>query len=783
MGKENRDNLREEEIVKQILKKAESTPVPLSLSPEMIVKRLPEKKPRSLYQKLSPYALAAVACIALVITGNAAVKEYLSGRSVQPISSEYLSSRYFEESEEESKEESTASLSSLPDVGSEENSAATQESLPPDTGFSEENEISPNSGSSQTASDEDGKKHPPENPIIHDPDPNSSSANGPSLGEPPSEDDSFKPESSGQNSVLPDLSSSGNAQEEDEPSKEEESHRYPAVDPSYTESENSDPEPEESKEPEENGKPEESVGSIVSEILASSSVDSGKNQVLASPMGKFMTVAREVGILAAEASPYQAVYDALVSYTGDGKVTVFSDALFEQEKECVFLSGSYALAVVEGETGPALRVYDLKDGGGLIGEEPVKVQLSQSEETASLSLAEVFYQNGILAVVTEAAALSGQQYTAVSFYQFADGVLSYQNTLFQSGSYLASKVYASQLYLVTDFIPVSGYTLDQPSAFMPGYGSGGTFYQLSVNDIDISESGVSGYRVLGAMPMGSASYYVDTVALAGGGKGLYLGDQGIYLFGDSEEKGVPRTVISKYTIDKGAFSFNGETAVYGSMLYDTVSAKETDGSLSVLTQSSDGTLILTRFDPSLDYVGECSAAVDSTVRLAFFEKGNAYYLAGGQICTLSFTGTEEAPALDTIFRKDTSVPFVEGYELELVLGEEGLSIDIISFTDGILSTASLLPKEEGIEDFLGLQYHPDTNLISFTVTQRNKEGNAETNCYLYRYTGGFELVAKVPCGSLYETKVVLGDMLYLVNDTGITAVQISTGMVLWNDLF
>ena len=792
MGKENRDSLWKEEIVEQILKKAESTPVPLSVSPEMMMKRLPDKKPRSLYRRLSPYALAAVTCIALVITGNAAVKEYLSGRSIQPISSsEYIRVDNSEESREESEWNASSSASSA-FSSSEDSSVSSEESS-----HTESSAKAPESSSSSESGEENtGKKHPPENPIIHDPDGNSfaSSFPGPALGEPPSEENTSEENTSEESGS--ETASEENSKPVSEPSREEndwepsgttssDSNEEPDIEENSG-SESGDAGKEESEsvssKPQDGEESSETVSNPSNTISESAGIL--KNEILSSPLGKFMSMAHQVGVFVAVASPYQGVFDALTQNVGEEAVTIFTEEPFSEEKEPVFFSGGYGLTVIEGETGPALRVYDLAESStGVLGEYPVTVQLSAAEETVSLSLRDVFYENGILAVVTEVETLSGNVYTAASFYQFSNALPVYQNTLFQSGKYLAGRVYASQLYLVTDYFPLSGYTLENPDSFMPSYGAGGVSSRLSANDVDLSESGVGGYRVLGAMPMGTSPYYVDIVALAGGGKGLYLADRGIYLFGASEEKGVPRTVISKYTIDKGAFFFAGETAVYGSMLYHTASAGENLGSLFLLTQSGDGTLVFTQFDPSLGYVAEISTIVESTVRVAMFRQGTVYYLSGGQVHTLSFTGESESLSSDVVLGEKDAIPFVEGYELELVSDETGLSLAITSLAEGTLYSSLLIPAEEGVGAYTGLQFDPATNLIFFTAQKTTGEGVTETFCYLYRYTGGFEPVAKIPCGALYEWGTISGDRLYLVNENNITAIQISTGTVLWNDSF
>ena len=314
---------------------------------------------------------------------------------------------------------------------SEDSSVSSEESS-----HTESSAKAPESSSSSESGEENtGKKHPPENPIIHDPDGNSfaSSFPGPALGEPPSEENTSEENTSEESGS--ETASEENSKPVSEPSREEndwepsgttssDSNEEPDIEENSG-SESGDAGKEESEsvssKPQDGEESSETVSNPSNTISESAGIL--KNEILSSPLGKFMSMAHQVGVFVAVASPYQGVFDALTQNVGEEAVTIFTEEPFSEEKEPVFFSGGYGLTVIEGETGPALRVYDLAESStGVLGEYPVTVQLSAAEETVSLSLRDVFYENGILAVVTEVETLSGNVYTAASFYQFSNAL-------------------------------------------------------------------------------------------------------------------------------------------------------------------------------------------------------------------------------------------------------------------------------------------------------------------------------------------------------------------------
>ena len=95
--KKKSQEILDREFVALLREKADNTPIPLSLEPDFILSRLPGKKSPTLWERVSPWALTAAACIALVVTGNSGINEYLyCGRDYLTVASSQ-EIRYYEE--------------------------------------------------------------------------------------------------------------------------------------------------------------------------------------------------------------------------------------------------------------------------------------------------------------------------------------------------------------------------------------------------------------------------------------------------------------------------------------------------------------------------------------------------------------------------------------------------------------------------------------------------------------------------------------------------------------
>ncbi|MBQ4051616.1 MAG: beta-propeller domain-containing protein, partial [Oscillospiraceae bacterium] len=221
----------------------------------------------------------------------------------------------------------------------------------------------------------------------------------------------------------------------------------------------------------------------------------------------------------------------------------------------------------------------------------------------------------------------GRTVSAVAVYDLSDPSsprLTARNA--QDGTMIGLKEANGYLYLFSRYYPDSAAAADRVEAYVPchyGVQSG----LVAPEDIVISEYRDASYIVASVYSSKDPSAPCDILALQGGGESYYLGDSGLYLFGEQYGASGVETKVSALCCEKGSVRLAGETDMTGVLNWSD-SPNEYGGRLRVLTTSYGKTNAtnLFVFDRELNLLGSKEGiAEDRILRSVRFERNRLYF--------------------------------------------------------------------------------------------------------------------------------------------------------------
>jgi len=217
--------------------------------------------------------------------------------------------------------------------------------------------------------------------------------------------------------------------------------------------------------------------------------------------------------------------------------------------------------------------------------------------------------------------------SAMSVYDLSDPVYPKLTASgAQDGTMLGFMAQGDSVYLFSRYYPDAAAPDNYPEAYVPLYYDGGARL-ADADDIVISSCRTESYVVATSYSSKDPGVIRDSLVLQGGGKSYYLGQEGLYLFGESFKGGEIVTQISALLCRTGSIELTGEVLVPGVMNYSD-SPNEYGGTLRILTNvygesNSTGLYI---FDRQLNLLGSKKDLVkDQILRSVRFERNVLYF--------------------------------------------------------------------------------------------------------------------------------------------------------------
>lgn len=329
----------------------------------------------------------------------------------------------------------------------------------------------------------------------------------------------------------------------------------------------------------------------------------------------------------------------------------------------------------------------------------------------------------------------------------------------QDGAMLGFAEQDGYLYLFSRYYPDAAAPDDYPEAYIPLYYNGEARL-ASPDDIVISQCRDESYVVASAYSSKDPDRVRSSVVLQGGGRNYYLGNEGLYLFGEGYADGSTVTRISALRYRKGEIGLAGEVTVPGIMNYSD-SPNEFGGTLRILTNSYgafDSTNLFI-FDRGLNLLGSRERLVqDQILRSVRFERNSLYFsLYEDRSITyvldlLEPSDLGEAEVAERSEEALEAVALGDGRTLRLTgsLGRNSLSLVMRQGRD-VLGTAEIQLQGTYSENSISLDVHEQGRYAVLTYTD---DGSQKQIVRLYSLDGGAvtELVsydAGLWCGELH----------------------------------
>lgn len=667
---------QQQEFIRLLREKAEDTPVPMALQPEMILQRLPDAPPQKVgkrfkiripsWKTMSGVAVALGACVAVLLTGRQPVEQYLNGDL--PVTSLPSDSTSVSEPSD-TNEQSQENQATEPTSDLNEDSSLSGESGPSNAG----------TGSVvQNAQTSENNSHSSGNVLPSQPTDSSQSSSQPEGGT-VTEDGTSSSETQ-QNGGSSQLLPNGTLQED----------KTESVDLNQT-----------TTLPSGNG---EDYASVYSALQQAATPENATQQ--------YTTAVLSAGISS----------DGLQS--PDEKTIVATDG------ECFYVStvDSHSVSILKGSAqgSEVAKIYVEFETPSFSG-----------MSVESYAITNCFYSNGSLFVVgtVSYSGTDGKKtISAVSCYDVTNPEsprLTASSA--QDGTMVGAVMSGGYLYLFSRYYPDTTVQQNNPSGYIPLFYANGEASMPSADSISISAASTNSYIVAASYSSKDPQNMVDFKILQGGGKSFFVGQSGLYLF--HEDSREMETMLSGITFATGHFTITPEVTING-ILSNLTPPNEYGSALRILTTSygSSNNTHLYIFDRSLSLLGSAENLLKNSVLRSVRFDGNILYYTlygyDGQVYELDLSNpaelsdatvaSDEEEALFSIHGEGNYIIRLTGQkghtQLQLTLGLLGVEVDSVS-----------IPVEGGYnESDISLQYLGDG--LVFLIYQ---QGGVDV-CKLYQ---------------------------------------------------
>lgn len=181
--------------------------------------------------------------------------------------------------------------------------------------------------------------------------------------------------------------------------------------------------------------------------------------------------------------------------------------------------------------------------------------------------------------------------TLIDIYDVSDAANPIHITSYkQNGSYIASRLVDSTLYMVTDYADYRIKPLDAQTdldSFVPAYYINGEKFYIAASDVIVSSNAIStDYIVVSAIIPDDGGITANVRAVLGGGRNIYCSPQTLYIASSQKGESGDYSIISSFDLSRDGISYAASGSIDGSVL-NSRSMNEYDGKLRVAAKIKD----------------------------------------------------------------------------------------------------------------------------------------------------------------------------------------------------
>ncbi|MDE6709306.1 MAG: beta-propeller domain-containing protein [Oscillospiraceae bacterium] len=387
--------------------------------------------------------------------------------------------------------------------------------------------------------------------------------------------------------------------------------------------------------------------------------------------------------------------------------------------------------------------------------------------------------------------------TLVDIYDVSDAANPIHTTSYkQNGSYIASWLVDSTLYMVTDYNSYRIKPLDTQTdldSFVPAYYINGEKFYLAANDIIVpSNAGSTDYTVAAAIITdGSSNIKANVKAVLGGGRNIYCSADTLYIASAKKSENGNYSIISSFDLAMNGISYVSGGIVDGEIL-GRQSMNEYDGKLRVAARLTDENGIPSTaiyvLDKSMTVENSAGQILHSeSIATVRFEKNYARLFRKNSPTAAAVIDLSSNPPTFAQTAMDSAV-FLYKYSDDKLLGigtsaESGITLSMFGSESGLtIGSTTFAPGEtfsKALTDRRAVLIDSAAGVIGIPVYSHNEFGT-KNQYYVYGFDEGTGFFQKgvieytdIDDSMIFERGEIIGDNLYVISSGRVISARLS----------
>lgn len=386
--------------------------------------------------------------------------------------------------------------------------------------------------------------------------------------------------------------------------------------------------------------------------------------------------------------------------------------------------------------------------------------------------------------------------TLVDVYDVSDAANPVHTTSYkQNGSYIASWLVDSTLYMVTDYTDYRIKPLDTQTdldSFVPAYYINGEKFYLAANDIIVpSNAGSTDYTVAAAIIPDGNGVTANVKAVLGGGRKVYCSADTLYIASAKKSESGNYSIISSFDLAKNGISYVAGGFVDGEIL-GKQSMNEYDGKLRVAARITDENGIPSTaiyvLDKSMTVENSAGQILHSeSIDAVKFEKNYARLFRKNSGTAAAVIDLSSNPPTFAQTAMDSAV-FLHEYSDDKLLGigtsaESGITLSMFGSESGLtMGSTTFAPGEtfsKALTDRRAVLIDSEAGIIGVPVYSYNEFGT-KNQYYVYGFDEGAGFFQKgvieytdIDDSMIFERGKIIGDNLYVIGRGRVISARLS----------
>lgn len=386
--------------------------------------------------------------------------------------------------------------------------------------------------------------------------------------------------------------------------------------------------------------------------------------------------------------------------------------------------------------------------------------------------------------------------TLVDIYDVSDAANPIHTTSYkQNGSYIASWLVDSTLYMVTDYNGYRIKPLDMQTdldSFVPAYYINGEKFYLEANDIIVpSNADSTDYTVAAAITPDGSGITASVRAVLGGGRNIYCSAEILYIAAAQKNENREYSIISSYKLSRNGISYLAGGIVDGKIL-GRQSMNEYGGKLRIAARITDENGIPSTavyvLDESMTVENSAGQILHSeSIATVKFEKNYARLFRANSDTAAAVIDLSSTPPTFAQTAMDSAV-YLYKYSDDKLLGiassaESGITLSMFGSESGLtVSSTSLAAGEtfsKALTDRRAVLIDSETGIIGIPVYSHNEFGT-KNQYYVYSFDDTAGFVQKgvieytdIDDSMIFERGKIIGENLYVISSGRIISARLS----------